>query len=105
MKRPVLVIVGLVSGAILVAAAGASAHSALNLARSVGHSSIQTDEASGSPTESPEPSESPEASPTAEPSETPEPTESPTAENDNDQGEDNDEQGDDNDQGESSSSN
>lgn len=79
MKRPVLLIVGAAAAAFVLAAVGASAHTAwLNVTKTVGtHASTFTDEASGARTESPEPTESPEASPKAEPSERPEPAESP----------------------------
>ena len=76
MKRPAVLIVALVAGALLVAGAGASAHT-LSLVRELGTQTTKSfnDEASGARTESPEPTESPEATPTAEPTEKPEPTE------------------------------
>jgi hypothetical protein len=85
MKRPAVLIVSLVAGALLVAGAGASAHT-LSLVRSIGtHNPITSDDrASGARTESPEPEDSPEATPTAEPTRTPRPTETPEpAENEN----------------------
>jgi len=98
MKRPVVLIVGAASGALLVAAVGASAHTGFSLTRLAGvHSAVLTDEASPEPSDSPEPSETPEASPTAEPSEAPEPADNETeaADNDNETG-DNDAQGENN---------
>jgi hypothetical protein len=70
MKRPVGLIVGVVAGALLVAGAGVSAHTAI-----VGigqHSSVQGDEATGARTEAPEATETPEAAETPEPAEAPE---------------------------------
>src|SRR5689334_7371393 len=62
MKRPVVLIVGAATGALLVAAVGASAHTGFSLTRLAGvHSATLGDEATGARTESPEPSESPEA--------------------------------------------
>ena len=74
MKRPSLLIVAIVAGAILVAGAGASAHS-ISLVKSPGthNATAAFDQASGARTESPEPEETPEATPTAKPSERPEP--------------------------------
>ena len=93
MKRPAVWIVSIVAGALLVAGAGASAHT-FSLVNSLGtHSpSASADEASGARTESPEPEETPEASPTAEPTEKPEPAENENepAENENDNDADND---------------
>src|SRR6266478_1611395 len=85
MRRPAVLIVSVAAGALLVAGAGASAHTVQLLTRAAGtHSALFSDEASGARTESPEPSESPEATPTAEPTEKPEPTKSPeAADNDN----------------------
>jgi outer membrane biosynthesis protein TonB len=87
MKRPAVWIVSIVAGALLVAGAGASAHT-FSLVNSLGthSSSVSADEASGARTESPEPEETPEASPTAEPTEKPEPAqnENEPAENEND---------------------
>lgn len=78
MKRPVVLIVGAAAGALLVAAVGASAHTALFLSSPVGqHATVLSDDATGARTESPEPTETPEAPPTAEPTENPEPTEAP----------------------------
>jgi outer membrane biosynthesis protein TonB len=76
MKRPSLLIVAMVAGAILIAGAGASAHS-ISLVKSLGtHASTTAfDQASGARTESPEPEETPEASPTTKPTEKPEPPE------------------------------
>jgi hypothetical protein len=76
MKRPSLLIVAMVAGAILVAGAGASAHS-ISLIKSPRTHTATTafDEASGARTESPELEEAPEASPTAKPSERPAPAE------------------------------
>jgi hypothetical protein len=93
MKRPAVLIVALVTGALLVVVAGASARTAILIVRSAGtHAAASHDEASGARTESTEPEESPEAAPTAEPTERPEPTEAPEpAENENDADEDNDE--------------
>ncbi len=98
MKRPVVLVVGAVGGALLLAAVGASAHSGMSLTRLVGvHSAVQGDEALGAGAESPEPSESPEAAETPEATPSAEPTEAPeAADNDNEQG-DNDNQGEDND--------
>ena len=81
--------VGIAAGALLVAGAGASAHTAvLHLATRAGtQSGVLGEEASGARTESPEPTESPEATPTAEPTEKPEatPAQKPaTTETDND---------------------
>jgi hypothetical protein len=83
MKRPAILIVALVAGALLVIGAGASAHT-LSLVRHVGTQTAHTfsDDASGARTKSPEPEESPEASPTARPTEKPEPAEN---ENENEQ--------------------
>ena len=91
MKRPVVLIVGAAAGALLVAAAGASAHTALFLSSPVGqHATVLSDEATGAATETPEPAETPEAPPTAEPTDNPEPTETPEApDNDNDNDNDN----------------
>lgn len=71
MKRTIVLIAG-VGAALLVVAAGVSAHSGL-LVKFVGvsHSQFGT-EASGARLESPEPTDSPEASPTSEPTEKPE---------------------------------
>jgi hypothetical protein len=103
MKRPFLVIAGIAAGLLLVAGAGASAHTALNvMGLGTTSGSALRDEASSSRGESPEPSptiieESPEASPSAEASPKAEPSEAPESEapdNDNEQG-DNDNQGED----------
>ena len=91
MKRPVVMIVGAAAGALLVAGVGASAHTAINLATSVGtRSHLFGDEATAARVQSPEPEASPEATPTAEPAERPEPAataepaENEPAENEND---------------------
>jgi hypothetical protein len=90
MKRPAILIVGAVAGALLVAGIGASAHTGLFVNKSAGLSAITSDESSGArvePSESPEPAETPEATPSPEPSEAAE-----AGDNDN-QDEDNDDQG------------
>jgi hypothetical protein len=90
MKRPAVLIVGAVAGALVVAGVGASAHTVFFVNKASGlNSAVANDEASGArvePTETPEPAETPEAPPTAEPTEQPEP-----ADNDNET-EDNDDQ-------------
>ena len=71
MKRPAVLIVGAVAGALLVAGIGASAHTVSFLTRSSQQGATIGDESSGArtePSESPEPSETP----TTEPTETPE---------------------------------
>jgi outer membrane biosynthesis protein TonB len=95
MKRPVVLIVGAAVGALLVAAAGASAHSGISLATVVNsHTTVFGDDATSArvePAESPEPTESPEAPPTAEPTEKPEPPEAAEpAENQNENNNDDD---------------
>ena len=86
MKRPAVWIISIVAGALLVAGAGASAHT-ISLVNSLGthSSSVSGDEASGARTKSPEPEETPEASPTAEPTAKPKPAENENepAENEN----------------------
>ena len=83
MKRPLgLVVVGAV-GAFLIASVGASAHAgALNFVNFSGaHQTLNSDQTTGTPTqskESPEPSEKPEASPTPRVSTTAKPTAKPT---------------------------
>jgi len=93
MKRPAVLIVALVAGALLVAGAGASAHN-ISLIRSIGtHNAVLSDDqASGARTESPEPEDSPEATPTAKPTEKPEP-----AENENENEQENENENEDND--------
>lgn len=94
MKRPVVLIVGAATGALLVAAVGASAHSVFSPARLTGvQSSVSGDEASGARTESPEPTDTPEAAPKAEPAEAPEPTEAPEPADTENQNENTDKQG------------
>jgi hypothetical protein len=82
MKRPAVLIVGAVAGALVVAGVGASAHTVFFVNKASGlHSAVSNDEASGArvePAETPEPTDTPEAPPTAEPTEQPEP-----ADNDN----------------------
>ena len=91
MKRPAVLIVSVVAGALLVAGAGASAHTVQLLTRAAGtHAGLFSDEASGARTESPEPSESPEAAPTAGPTEKPEATNSPEAADTENEADDND---------------
>ena len=89
MKRPGVLIVGAVAGALFIAGVGASAHTVMFVNKALGlHSSTTSDEASGArtePAEAPEPTETPEAPPTAEPTEQPEP-----ADNDNETNDDND---------------
>jgi len=93
MKRPAVLIVGAVGGALLVAGIGASAHTALLVNRSAGlHSSVSGDEASGArvepnetPEMTPEPADTPEAQQTPEPTETPEAADNDTETNDDDQ--------------------
>lgn len=86
MKRPVMLIVGAVAGALLVAAVGASAHTGLFAAKFAGvQSAVSGDEATGTRTE---PVETPEAA--AEPTETPEPADTDT---DTDETETNDDSG------------
>jgi hypothetical protein len=76
MKRPVVLVVGAAAAAFVLAAAGASAHTAwLDVTRAGTQALTFGDEASGARTESPEPTEPPEATPTAKPTERPEPTE------------------------------
>ena len=89
MKRPSLLIVAIVAGAILVAGAGASAHS-ISLVKSPGthNATAAFDQASGARTESPEPEETPEATPTAKPSERPEPAQNENDNEDHDGGRD-----------------
>lgn len=86
MKRPAVLIVGAVAGALVVAAVGASAHTGLFISKSAGvQSAVSGDEASNArvePTDTPEPTEAPEAPPTAEPTETPEPADNDTETND-----------------------
>jgi hypothetical protein len=81
MKRPVVLIVGAAATAFVLAAAGASAHTAwLTVAKSVtSHAATFADEASGARTESPDVDESPDAkaTPSPEPTERPEPTQAP----------------------------
>jgi hypothetical protein len=90
MKRPAVLIVGAVAGALLVAGIGASAHTGLFVTRSLGvQSGVSDDEASGArvePAETPGPTETPEAQAT----EQPEPA-------DNDVDNDNENENDDND--------
>jgi hypothetical protein len=96
MKRPVVLIVGVAAGILLVAGAGASAHTALHLVNPGANSgNVLSDDATSPSAESPEPSESPEASPTAEPTEKAEPTETPETEAaDNDADNDNQDEND-----------
>jgi len=107
MKRPVVVIVGIAAGLLLVAAAGASAHTALHFvsgASSAGN--ILSDEASAPRSESPEPTESPEQEPTEQPEPTAAPSTEP-ADNDNEQGDEDqgdNEQGDNDNQGDTGDS-
>ena len=92
MKSPLVVIVGIAAGLVLVAAAGASAHTALQFVSSgVTAGNILSDDASAPRAETPEASESPEV----EPSQTPEPSETPETEANDDQGDNNDDQGED----------
>jgi hypothetical protein len=79
MNRPISLIVGAAVAAVLVAAIGASAHTAGPFFSRVtgAQGSHFGDKASGARTESPEPSDSPEASPKAMPKV--EPTEKPEA--------------------------
>ena len=89
MKRPAVLIVGAVAGALIVAAVGASAHTGLFNTHMTGlNSAAAGDEATGARTETPEPSETPET----EPTEAPEAADTDTDENDDSQG-DNDNQG------------
>jgi septal ring-binding cell division protein DamX len=89
MKRPAVLIVGAVAGALLVAAVGASAHTGFFTAKPAGlHSAVAGQEASSprvEPAETPEPTETPEATPTAEPAATPEPADNDTETNDDNQ--------------------
>lgn len=78
MKRPAVLIVGAVAGALLVAGIGASAHTGLFVTRSAGlQSGVLGDESSTASVaeQSPEPSETPEPTPSPEASATPEPAE------------------------------
>jgi outer membrane biosynthesis protein TonB len=86
MKRPLSLVVGAAVAALLIAAIGASAHSAGPLLTRItgAHSTRFGSEASGprespEPSDSPEPSNSPKASPSPEPTEKPEPTDKPEA--------------------------
>lgn len=81
MKRPAVLIVGAIAGALLVAGIGASAHTVSFLTRSSQQGATIGDESSGARTE---PSESPEAT------ETPEAADTDTDENDDAQGDEND---------------
>jgi hypothetical protein len=94
MKRPAVLIVGAVAGALVVAGVGASAHTAFFLNKASGlHSAVAGDEASGArvePAETPEPTDTPEAPPTAEPTEQPEPADNDKADNDNETADDGD---------------
>jgi hypothetical protein len=98
MKRPVVLIAGLAAAALFVAAAGASARTAITFATHLGtQSSVSGDEASGArEQESPEATETPETEPTEqpEPTQTAEPAENDNENADKDnQHEDNDDQG------------
>jgi len=88
MKRPAVLIVGAVAGALIVAGVGASAHTVFFVNKTSGlNSAVANDEASGAraePTETPEPAETPEAPPTAEPTEQPEPADNDNEAQDND---------------------
>lgn len=91
MKRPVVLIVGAVAGALLVAGIGASAHTGLFVTKFAGvQSAVFGDESSAARVEeaTPEPSETPEPSPTPEPAETPEPADTDT-DNDTETNDDN----------------
>lgn len=81
MKRPAVLIVGAVAGALLVAGIGASAHTGLFVTRSAGlQNALFGDESSAARAaeQSPEPSETPEPTPTPKASATPEPAETDT---------------------------
>ena len=88
MKRPAVLIVGAVAGALIVAGVGASAHTVFFVNKSSGlNSAVSNDEASGArtePTETPEPTDTPEAQATAEPTEQPETNDNDTETNDDD---------------------
>jgi hypothetical protein len=89
MKRPAVLIVGAVAGALVVAGVGASAHTVFFVNKASGlNSPVAHDEASGArvePAETPEPTDTPEAPPAAEPTEQPEPADNDTETNDEQQ--------------------
>lgn len=76
MKRPAVLIVGAVAGALLVAGVGASAHTGLFVSKVAGLTTGTAGEEASpprvEPSETPEPTETPKAQPVAEPTETPE---------------------------------